>query len=508
MRRVDVVARATCPGRRRRGAPGASIRAIAARRGRRAGARVLLEAERGGGSVAPRRSSHGAIRRWSWLPATSTTSASGRAPRRAPRAPAAPRRAPRAAGPWRSSSVSPSRTRRSTPSRRSSSASRAAGAAQDVDAGRARRGAGRRRRGCARGRAGYAARAVPARPGRHARRRLLPRARRAALHDDARRPRRRRGEGRAPRRRRRHARVGPAVASTRARRTTSGSTATSARSRSTSRTPATSRWPSASRPAPTSSSSRSGPGTIDRLGLGYDDGARGEPGRRLLLDQRVRLGRARRRAARLRPPAAGDERAHVGHGRARRAAAEGRRRAHRHDLRALRRQRACSRRCTRARGRARASASRSRSWTARSRRCSTRAPAFLNAGVVPGRLGNRHPSITPYETFRAADGDFAVACGNDALFRRLCAAIGRPELAERRRFADNRARLEHRDALDAPTSRPRSPRRTPPSGSRASGRRASRPGRSTTSARRSRSPRSSGSSRGSRSTGSGPCARR
>ena len=74
---------------------------------------------------------------------------------------------------------------------------------------------------------------------------------------------------------------------------------------------------------------------------------------------------------------------------------------------------------------------------------------FLNAGVVPGRLGNRHPSITPYETFRAADGDFAVACGNDALFRRLCAAIGRPELAEDARYADNRARLEHRDALTA-----------------------------------------------------------
>jgi len=74
---------------------------------------------------------------------------------------------------------------------------------------------------------------------------------------------------------------------------------------------------------------------------------------------------------------------------------------------------------------------------------------FLNAGVVPGRLGNRHPSITPYETFRAADGDFAVACGNDALFRRLCAAIGRPELAADERYADNRARLEHRDALTA-----------------------------------------------------------
>jgi crotonobetainyl-CoA:carnitine CoA-transferase CaiB-like acyl-CoA transferase len=74
---------------------------------------------------------------------------------------------------------------------------------------------------------------------------------------------------------------------------------------------------------------------------------------------------------------------------------------------------------------------------------------FLNAGVVPGRLGNRHPSITPYETYRAADGDFAVACGNDALFRRLCGAIDRPHLPGDPRFADNAARLEHRDELGA-----------------------------------------------------------
>jgi crotonobetainyl-CoA:carnitine CoA-transferase CaiB-like acyl-CoA transferase len=72
---------------------------------------------------------------------------------------------------------------------------------------------------------------------------------------------------------------------------------------------------------------------------------------------------------------------------------------------------------------------------------------FLNAGVVPGRLGNRHPSITPYETFRAADGDFAVACGNDALFRRLCGAVGRPELPDDPRFATNAVRLENREAL-------------------------------------------------------------
>ena len=133
---------------------------------------------------------------------------------------------------------------------------------------------------------------------------------------------------------------------------------------------------------------------------------------------------------------------------------------------------------------------------------------FLNAGVVPGRLGNRHPSITPYETFRAADGDFAVACGNDALFRRLCAAIGRPELAEDDRYADNAraARAPRRPDRRARGRVRRGGRRA--SGSRGSARRASRPGRSTTSARRSRSPRSSGSSRGSRSTGCGPCARR
>jgi crotonobetainyl-CoA:carnitine CoA-transferase CaiB-like acyl-CoA transferase len=77
------------------------------------------------------------------------------------------------------------------------------------------------------------------------------------------------------------------------------------------------------------------------------------------------------------------------------------------------------------------------------------AAGFLNAGVVPGRLGNRHPSITPYETYRAADTDLAVACGNDALFRRLCDAIGRPELAGDERYATNAARLEHRAALTA-----------------------------------------------------------
>jgi crotonobetainyl-CoA:carnitine CoA-transferase CaiB-like acyl-CoA transferase len=77
------------------------------------------------------------------------------------------------------------------------------------------------------------------------------------------------------------------------------------------------------------------------------------------------------------------------------------------------------------------------------------ASAWLMAGQVPGRLGNRHPSITPYETYPTADGELAVAVGNDAQFRRLCDVLGRPELAGDARFAGNSDRLAHRDELAA-----------------------------------------------------------
>jgi crotonobetainyl-CoA:carnitine CoA-transferase CaiB-like acyl-CoA transferase len=77
------------------------------------------------------------------------------------------------------------------------------------------------------------------------------------------------------------------------------------------------------------------------------------------------------------------------------------------------------------------------------------ASAYLMAGVVAGRLGNRHPSIAPYETFRAADAELAVAVGNDALFARLCDAVDRPDLAADERFATNALRLRHRDELAA-----------------------------------------------------------
>ncbi|MEE9140996.1 MAG: CaiB/BaiF CoA-transferase family protein [Alphaproteobacteria bacterium] len=72
---------------------------------------------------------------------------------------------------------------------------------------------------------------------------------------------------------------------------------------------------------------------------------------------------------------------------------------------------------------------------------------YLVSGEVPGRLGNRHPNITPHEAYAAADGLVIVAVGNDAQFRRFCAFARRPELAEDERFRTNAGRLEHRGAL-------------------------------------------------------------
>lgn len=73
--------------------------------------------------------------------------------------------------------------------------------------------------------------------------------------------------------------------------------------------------------------------------------------------------------------------------------------------------------------------------------------SFLNTGEVPARMGTRHPSIAPYETFRASDRDIALAGGNDAIFGRLCEVLGRPDLVSDPRFATNAARVAHREQL-------------------------------------------------------------
>lgn len=72
---------------------------------------------------------------------------------------------------------------------------------------------------------------------------------------------------------------------------------------------------------------------------------------------------------------------------------------------------------------------------------------FLTSGTAPGRMGNAHPNIVPYQTFPAADGDIILTIGNDDQFARFCDAAGRPEWASDERYASNAARVANRDTL-------------------------------------------------------------
>ena len=82
--------------------------------------------------------------------------------------------------------------------------------------------------------------------------------------------------------------------------------------------------------------------------------------------------------------------------------------------------------------------------------------ALVNVGAnalltreEPQRYGNAHPSIVPYQPFRAADGWIAIAAANDGLYARLCEAIERPDLAGDERYATNEARVLNREPLIA-----------------------------------------------------------
>ena len=77
------------------------------------------------------------------------------------------------------------------------------------------------------------------------------------------------------------------------------------------------------------------------------------------------------------------------------------------------------------------------------------ASSYLCTGRPPRAMGNRHPSITPYETLATADRPLVVAVGNDGQFARLCRVLGTPEAAADPRFATNAARVANRDALAA-----------------------------------------------------------
>jgi len=68
-------------------------------------------------------------------------------------------------------------------------------------------------------------------------------------------------------------------------------------------------------------------------------------------------------------------------------------------------------------------------------------------GETPRRMGNRHPSIAPYDTFAASDGEFVLSVGNDDQFRRLAEILRRPDLAADSRYATNADRVRNYDAL-------------------------------------------------------------
>ena len=78
---------------------------------------------------------------------------------------------------------------------------------------------------------------------------------------------------------------------------------------------------------------------------------------------------------------------------------------------------------------------------------------YFATGQVPARMGNRHPTIVPYESFRAADGDFVIAGGNDDIWRRLCRVIGKPELADDPRYRTNAERAAHYSEIKAELER-------------------------------------------------------
>jgi len=72
---------------------------------------------------------------------------------------------------------------------------------------------------------------------------------------------------------------------------------------------------------------------------------------------------------------------------------------------------------------------------------------YLATGEAPGRLGNAHPNIVPYQTFRTRDGDIILACGNDNLFAKFCDIAQCPQFKDDARFSTNARRVENRAAL-------------------------------------------------------------
>ena len=72
---------------------------------------------------------------------------------------------------------------------------------------------------------------------------------------------------------------------------------------------------------------------------------------------------------------------------------------------------------------------------------------YMASGKVPGRFGNAHASLVPYQVFAVADGELVVAVGNDGQWQQYCAAIERPDLASDPRWTKVTGRIVGRDEL-------------------------------------------------------------
>jgi crotonobetainyl-CoA:carnitine CoA-transferase CaiB-like acyl-CoA transferase len=72
---------------------------------------------------------------------------------------------------------------------------------------------------------------------------------------------------------------------------------------------------------------------------------------------------------------------------------------------------------------------------------------YLIGGQIPGRYGNAHPSIVPYQSFKTADGYLVVGVASETIWKRFCFAIGRADLIDHPRFVKNAERVAHRDEL-------------------------------------------------------------
>jgi crotonobetainyl-CoA:carnitine CoA-transferase CaiB-like acyl-CoA transferase len=72
---------------------------------------------------------------------------------------------------------------------------------------------------------------------------------------------------------------------------------------------------------------------------------------------------------------------------------------------------------------------------------------YFASGQAPGRTGNTHPNLAPYQVFEVADGHIIIATGNDSQYRKLCAILDRDDLAVDLRLSDNRGRVTHRAEL-------------------------------------------------------------